>query len=88
MPSHASHAVTILKALAPSESLGATSELCFLCAVAMGLTPLVTMQAHMQANPKGKHGKHQYDLESFGLDAARVRERFADYVDRFQVKTS
>ena len=45
------------------------------------------MQAHMQANPKGKHGKHQYDLESFGLDADAVRERFAHYVDRFQVKT-
>ena len=46
------------------------------------------MQAHLDANPKGKHGTHQYDLDSFGLDAARVRERFADYVDRFQVKTS
>ncbi|NRA97785.1 MAG: sulfotransferase [Planctomycetes bacterium] len=45
------------------------------------------MQAHLEANPKGKHGTHRYDLESFGLDADRVRERFSDYVDRFQVKT-
>lgn len=46
------------------------------------------MQAHVDANPKGKHGKHQYDLESFGIDADRVRARFADYVERFQVNTA
>ncbi|HJO22968.1 MAG: sulfotransferase [Myxococcota bacterium] len=46
------------------------------------------MRAHLEANPKGKHGTHRYDLESFGLDESRVRERFAGYVERFRVKTS
>jgi hypothetical protein len=34
-------------------------------------------------NPAGKHGKHAYTLAEFGLTAGEVRERFADYWDRF-----
>ncbi|MEP5765935.1 MAG: sulfotransferase [Halieaceae bacterium] len=39
------------------------------------------MQAHVDANPKGKHGKHSYDLASFGLSESKVRERFAFYTE-------
>ena len=41
------------------------------------------LRAHVEANPRGKHGRHDYDLDAFGLDAARVLERFAPYVERF-----
>lgn len=44
------------------------------------------MASHADANPKGKHGKHEYGLEEYGLDPDRVRARFADYVDRFAIE--
>lgn len=35
------------------------------------------------SHPKGKHGKHEYDLATYGLTREQVRERFARYIDRF-----
>ncbi|UCE86661.1 MAG: sulfotransferase [Deltaproteobacteria bacterium] len=43
------------------------------------------MRAQAQANPKGKHGAHEYRLEEYGLRAAQVRERFAAYIARFGI---
>jgi hypothetical protein len=43
------------------------------------------MSAHLAANPKGKYGDHRYDLAEFGLDAHQIRERFAPYIDRYDV---
>ncbi len=34
-------------------------------------------------NEQGKHGKHVYALEEFGLDDASVSRRFAEYTKRF-----
>lgn len=39
----------------------------------------VAMQAHIDANPKGKHGKHEYDLSAYGLTAEIIEQRFAFY---------
>lgn len=36
-------------------------------------------------NPQGKHGKHTYSLEEFGLTASGVRQHFRDYCERFQI---
>jgi hypothetical protein len=36
-------------------------------------------------NPQGKHGKHSYSLEEFGLTAAWVRRHFRDYCERFNI---
>jgi hypothetical protein len=36
-------------------------------------------QAYIDDNPKGKHGKHQYDLAQFGLDSETIAQRFAFY---------
>ena len=41
------------------------------------------MKAHVDANPKGKHGRHAYALEEWGLTEAAVRARFAGYIERF-----
>ena len=38
------------------------------------------MQAYVDDNPKGKHGKHSYDLESFGLSDGEVVDRFDFYL--------
>ncbi len=43
------------------------------------------MQAHLDAHPRGSLGTHTYDLSRFGLDAGAVRERFAGYVERYEI---
>ncbi|KPH62571.1 sulfotransferase [Novosphingobium sp. ST904] len=45
------------------------------------------MTAFLADNPKGRHGRHEYRLEDYGLDAAGVRREFADYVERFRIPT-
>jgi hypothetical protein len=41
------------------------------------------MRAHVAANPQSKHGRHDYSLAEYGLDAETVRARFAEYTSRF-----
>jgi hypothetical protein len=41
------------------------------------------MQAMLAYNPQGKHGKHVYSLEEFGLTAYVVRAHYRDYCERF-----
>ena len=41
--------------------------------------------ACVSANPKGRFGTHGYRLEDFGLEAHVLRERFADYVERYGI---
>jgi hypothetical protein len=43
------------------------------------------MEAYLAANPKGKHGRHAYSLEDYGLTARSVRARFADYIERYDI---
>ena len=43
------------------------------------------MKALLASNPKGKHGRHVYSLEEFGLTEPQVREHFRDYCERFGI---
>lgn len=43
------------------------------------------MEAHLAENPRGKHGSHDYDLERYGLNQGRIRERLGWYIDRFEL---
>ncbi len=43
------------------------------------------MQACLAANPKGKHGKHEYTLEEYGLTKEQVRKHFRDYCERYGI---
>ena len=43
------------------------------------------MQTYLQDNPKGKHGKHVYSLEEYGLTKEIIEQRFTDYYQRFNV---
>ena len=45
------------------------------------------MVAYMADNPQGKHGKHTYSLEEYGLTREGVEARFRDYVERFNIPT-
>lgn len=40
---------------------------------------------HVASHPKGEHGAHEYALEQYGLTSERVRERFAAYLERFEL---
>lgn len=43
------------------------------------------MQAMLDANPQGKHGKHDYALEDYGLTRETVYAHFRDYIERFSI---
>ena len=43
------------------------------------------MESYVAANPKGKLGRHNYDLGEFGLDEGDVAERFTGYVQRYDI---
>lgn len=51
------------------------------------LTPAAeqAMDAYMANNKQGKHGKHSYTLEEFGLTREGVHERYADYIERLKI---
>lgn len=42
------------------------------------------IEAWADANPPGKHGRHEYSLEMYGLDEAQVRDAFAAYYAGFR----
>jgi hypothetical protein len=44
------------------------------------------MKHWLSENPQHKHGVHRYSPEQFGLDREVIAERFAAYVERFNVK--
>ena len=37
------------------------------------------LQAHVDANPKGKHGRHEYNLDEYGLTRELIDARFTFY---------
>jgi hypothetical protein len=44
-------------------------------------------QQYLDSNPRGKHGRINYDLQRhFGISPAELRERFAFYFNRFDVR--
>jgi len=47
------------------------------------------IEAHAKANPKGKHGTHDYNLASFGLTKEIIEERFEFYTgnDRWPIES-
>lgn len=52
------------------------------------LTPAaeVAMSKRVADSPQGKHGKHTYSLEEFGLTAVGVRRHFRDYCERLDIR--
>lgn len=43
------------------------------------------MSNYMQQNPQGKHGRHTYSLEDYGLTRGQVRDHFRDYCEKFNI---
>jgi hypothetical protein len=40
---------------------------------------------YVQQNPRGKHGAHRYAAEDFGQTGEAISERFAAYIERFEL---
>lgn len=43
------------------------------------------MQGVLDDNPQGKHGKHEYRLEDYGLTREQVYDHFGDYIERYGI---
>jgi hypothetical protein len=44
------------------------------------------MVERIAAAPELAHGKHRYDLATFGITGDELFEQFGDYVDRFDLR--
>ncbi|MEX2255290.1 MAG: sulfotransferase [Acidimicrobiia bacterium] len=55
------------------------------CGAELGERAYSAISAYVAENPKGKFGTHGYDLAEYGLDAGELRERFAGYVERYDI---
>jgi len=44
------------------------------------------MRTFLAENPPGKHGRHRYALDTFGLDAQDLAKRFKTYCEHFGVR--
>jgi hypothetical protein len=43
------------------------------------------MAQRIEEKPELSHGAHRYALSDFGLSADDIRERFGDYINRFDL---
>ncbi len=69
-----------------TDSLGVVSRIYDHFDIPFGAEARALMEEHIEANPKGKHGKHDYSLGEFGLDRDAVLARFRTYVERFRIR--
>jgi hypothetical protein len=66
-----------------SDAVGVAKRIYGHFGLALTDAALAAFEAHAAANPRAKHGSHDYALEEFGLSEAAVRERFRAYQERF-----
>ncbi len=43
------------------------------------------MRSYVESKPRGRHGDRSYSFDDLGLDRAEMRQRFAAYMERFDV---
>lgn len=46
----------------------------------------ILLKSYIGDNPKGKHGKHQYNASDFGITNSEISDRFKDYVTEYGIK--
>lgn len=66
-----------------SDALGVAERVYAHFGLPLTAAALAAFEKHAAGNPRAKHGRHEYDLEAFGLSEAGVRERFRVYQERF-----
>jgi hypothetical protein len=67
------------------DPLRTVEDLYAACGAALDGAARDAIAAYVYAHPKGAFGSHVYDLAEFGLDANELAERFAGYIDRYDV---
>ena len=55
------------------------------CGMTLSEEAEARMAQYLRTMPRGGYPVHHYSLEAFGLDAPRLRERFARYMEVFEV---
>jgi hypothetical protein len=68
------------------DSLGTVGRIYEHFGLPIGDDAAASLKAHIEANPKGRHGKHEYNLDDWGLTADDVAKRFEPYVERFEIE--
>ncbi len=53
----------------------------------LGVDAEQRMRTYLEARPRGRHGRHDYDFADTGLDLAETRTRFAGYQARYGVSS-
>ena len=67
------------------DPVGTIEDLYAACGAELDGRARDAVASYVSAHPKGKFGTHGYDLAEFGLDAHELAERFAGYIDRYDV---
>ena len=67
------------------DPLGAIERLYKHFDIAMTDDARSALRGHVRNNPRGKHGEHRYTAADFGLTDTTIRDRFAAYIDAFDV---
>jgi len=70
-----------------SDPVGTVAELYRSVGEELDPAARAAMASYVEARPKGKFGTHGYDLAEFGLDAGELSERFAGYVQRYDISS-
>jgi hypothetical protein len=68
-----------------ADQTGTVAAICKHFDIPFSETSRDDVDALVNDHPKTKHGVHRYTPEDFGLEAGRLRQRFAFYIDRFGV---
>jgi hypothetical protein len=69
-----------------ADDLGTVAAIYELAGIEMTAQARGELEGYVAANPRGKHGRLVYNLAGdFGLDRATEQDRFAYYLDRFDV---
>ncbi len=68
-----------------SDSMGTVERIYRHFGLDLGGEARAAMEARVTSHPKDQHGRHDYGLVEFGLTVEEVEERFAPYVERFQL---
>ena len=66
-------------------SLGVVEEIYKYFDLSIDRTANQAMASHIQANPKGRYGRHEYHLDDWGMTNEEVTTRFASYIERFNI---
>ena len=67
------------------DPVGTVADIYASCGAELDARARAAITSYVDSHPKGRFGTHGYDLTEYGLDAGELTERFASYVDRYDI---